>query len=293
MRARAIAEAILMGLAISAQGAAQVTSTPPAAGLDDPLLATLSSRTLAAQADRDRMVAALNAAESRHDLDHVIFDAGMALGARALVAGDYPAAHRGWTAAASHAGADPSAETLLRRDRARTGDAVTLLFQAGDRSPTTHNQVYEQLQQIATELFPYAIQPSDGPELTSFQAAYAEAIAWREIATTGYTPRSAAALHDINGAEVCPITMHGNGNLDDTLRLAQNGSGVAIFRIIINDSGAVMHVDVAYAAPPMDYSRVITQLSRLNAQRATRAPTGCVMPHIAFMPLTISHGPWN
>jgi hypothetical protein len=282
-----------MGLAISAQASAQITSAPATTAADDPLLATLSSRALALQADRDRMVAALNAAESRHDLDDAVFDAGMALGAKALEAGDYPAAHRGWTAAASHAGADASAETLLRRDRARTGDAVTSLFQAGNRSPTAHNQVYAQLQQIATELFPYAILPGDGPELTLFQAAYAEAIAWRQIATMSYTPRSFAAMHDINGAVVCPITWHGNSNLDDTLRLAQNGSGLAIFRVIINESGSPTRVDVAYAAPPMDYSRVITQLSRLNAQRATRAPSGCVMPHIVFVPLTISHGPWN
>lgn len=293
MRVRAIATAMLVGMAISAQASAQITSTPPSAGVDDPLLASLSSRALASQTDRDRMVAALNAAESRHDLDNAVFDAGMALGAKALEAGDYPAAHRGWIAAANHAGADASAEVLLRRDRARTGDAVTSLFQAGNRSPTAHNQAYTQLQQVATDLFPYAILPGDGLELTSFQAAYAEAIAWREIATMSYTPRSVAELHDINGAVVCPITWHGNSNLDDTLRLAQNGSGLAIFRVVINDSGAAVRVDVAYAAPPMDYSRVITQLSRLNAQRATRAPSGCVMPHIVFVPLTISHGPWN
>jgi hypothetical protein len=293
MRLRAIATAMLIGLAISANASAQITAIPQTATATDPLLTALNSHALASQTDRDAMVSALNAAETRHDLDDAVFDAGMALGAKALEAGDYPAAHRGWTAAANHAGADASAETLLRRDRARTGDAVTSLYQGGDHNPSAHNQAYAQLQLIATELFPYAILPADGAQLTTFQAAYAEAIAWREIATMSYTPRSMAALHDINGAVVCPITWHGNNNLDDTLRLAQNGSGLAIFRVVIDDGGATTSVVVAYAAPPMDYTRTIAQISRLHAQRATRAPAGCVMPHIVFVPLTISHGPWN
>lgn len=281
MRLRALAATIVLGAAMAASAAAQVAS--------DPLLTALSARTFEHQSDRDAMVAALNAADSRHDIDDAVYAAGMALGGGALASGDLASAHSGYKTALAHAGTDTSADVVLRRGRARIGDGVTdyLDAVANHGGTTGHNRASATLEQISVELYPYAVQRSESPALTPFQAAYAEALTWAEIARAGYSERPIEHLRDLSGAEMCEMRLHGDNDLERSLGLAHNGSGFVVFRLLTDDSGATTTLDVAYTTSQQDYTRAISRLVRLHAQRATHAPAGCTIPHVIFQPIVL------
>jgi hypothetical protein len=287
MTALAVAWVAIMGAA-----AAQA----PGSGAPDPLIAALTPApaTLETPAGRAALLAALTSAQGRSDLDDIAYAAAMSLGAHALSAGDYPMAHRAWDDAAGHSGTTPVARAVLLRSRAHTGDAVTTIFEYGTRdSASARDQAYAELQQVAVDLYPYAILNRDDGQLTPFQEAYAEAIGWRDAGRARYTPQPTAPMHDINGAVVCPVRWHGNNDVLQSLSLAHtNVSALAVFRILTDDSGAPTKVDVAYAQTTENHAREMAVISRLHAQRATDAPANCVMPHVLFQSLIFAYGPY-
>lgn len=292
MRVHTIAAALAIVLvSLTAPASAQLSR---AADAPDPLLAALTPapEVLATQTGRDALLRALASAEARSDLDEAAYAAGMALGARALELGDFQSAHRAWAAAVSHSGATSTPRAVLRRGRAQTGDAVTTIFQSGNHdSASARDQAYAALQQVATDLYPYALQSGDSAQLTPFQAAYAEAIGWRDLGRAHYTPRPIAPMHDVTGAIVCPTTWHGNNDVLNALALAHRGTAnMAVFRILIDENGAATSVDVAYGGSAQDDAREIAILSRLRAERASNAPANCVMPHVLFQSLVFAQG---
>jgi len=292
-----------LGFATLALALANAASAQPAPAspLAAQLVSAQSELATSPQAGRDHLLAALAAAEGHSDVNVTAYQAAMALGAWALGQQQYAVAHTAWAAALSHAvGASPAA--VLARNRARMGEAVTQIAQyAHAPSATARDQAYESLQQSAGELYPYALQEGASADVGLFQAAFAEAIGWRDYGRAANTPRPIAPLHDLTGAVVCPATWHGNDDIYTSLyRAYSNGPGIVVFRILTDDSGAPTTVDVAYsqaehmnaaaAQRPFgahDFDHMTQVLSHLRIERASNAPANCVMPRVLFQSIAL------
>jgi hypothetical protein len=287
----------IAALALTTAASAQPASNPLAAQL----VAAEAELTASPHARPDHLIAAVAAAEGHSEVNVTAYRAAMALGAWALSERQFDVAHRAWASALDHAvGSSPAA--LLARNRARMGEAVTQIAQyAHAPSATARDQAYEILQQSATDLYPYALQEGASADLAPFQAAYAEAIGWRDYGRAAYTPRPVAPMHDLTGAVVCPATWHGNDDIFSSLYRAFSGPpGIVVFRVLTDGSGAPTTVDVAYSQPEHmstsaaqrpygahDFDRMTQVLSRLHVERASNAPADCVMPHVLFQSMVL------
>jgi hypothetical protein len=289
--------AVIAVLALTTSASAQNAVNP----LATQLASAQAELATSPQTGRDHLLAALGAAEGRSDVNVTAYRAAMALGAWALNERQFDVAHRAWAAALGHAvGSSPAA--LLARNRARMGEAVTQIAQyAHAPSAAARDQAYEILRQSATALYPYALQEGASADLAPFQAAYAEAIGWRDYGRAAYTPRPVAPMHDLTGAVVCPATWHGNDDIFSSLYRAFSGpSGIVVFRVLMDGSGTPTTVDVAYSQPEHmntsaaqrpygdhDFDRMMRVLSQLRIERASNAPADCVMPHVLFQSMVL------
>jgi len=252
-----------LGFATLALALANAASAQPAPAspLAAQLVSAQSELATSPQAGRDHLLAALAAAEGHSDVNVTAYRAAMALGAWALGQQQYAVAHTAWAAALSHAvGASPAA--VLARNRARMGEAVTQIAQyAHAPSATARDQAYESLQQSAGELYPYALQEGASADVGLFQAAFAEAIGWRDYGRAANTPRPIAPLHDLTGPVVCPATWHGN----------RSTSGRSAPTPRVRPTGCVPGSSTTPArcrSRPARLSRSVTRYSRSRSQRA-------------------------
>jgi hypothetical protein len=145
------------------------------------------------------------------------------------------------------------------------------------------------------------VQEGASAEVGPFQAAYAEAIGWRDYGQAAYTPRLFAPMHDLSGAVVCQASWHSSEDIYRSLYLAYSGApGIVVFRVVTNESGAPTTVNVAFSQPEQmrasaaqqpfgahDFDRMAGVLSRLRVERASNAVAGCVMPRILFQSIVL------
>jgi len=260
----------------------------------NPLLARLvrgqAELAVSPESGRDRILAALQEAENAPDVGDRAYAAAAALGAWALDAGEFELARSAWSAATRHAqGETPRA--LLLRSRARTGEAVAMIAEyaqlPGHRA---RDEAYAILNSVVDDLYPHAAVEGEDQALTPFQAAYAEALAWRDYGRPAYTPRPDPVLRDLSGQTICEVRWSGDQTLPYTLGLAYSSSvgGVAVFRLLLNEEGRVNRLDVASQAPAQDISQTVApHLERLRAVRSSRAERGCVMPRVTFVTVVL------
>lgn len=265
-----------------------------AAGLN-PLLARLvlgqAELVTAPDAGRDRLLAALAHADSNPAVDERAYPAAAALGSWAFGAGQFDVAQTAWNAAAAHS-PDATPVAVLLRERAHTGEAVALIAQhAGNPSAHERDDAYAMLNDVVNALYPYALAERPDHALTPFQAAFAEAKAWRDYGRAAYTATPPEVIpHNLDGQVMCYVRWHGNTPLWDALGLAHNveAGGVVVFRINIDDAGVATRVDVASQAPTQDFRQNGTpQLSRLRFRRADDSERDCTMPSVVFQTVVL------
>jgi len=227
---------------------------------------------------------ALTDATERRAVDDRAFRAAAALGAWALEQEQYGLARSAWAQAVSHVNGQAPAD-ILARERARTAQAVAIIAEHAE-SPraAARDQAYALLTDAMDALYPYAIERADDNALTPFQAAYAEAAGWRSYGRAAYTPMDSISLRDLRGQTLCAVSWSGGSGVGALLAGAFDGStGVAVFRILTDNTGDISSIDVAFATPPQEFSSsVIPHLERLNAHRASRSARDCVMPQVIF-----------
>lgn len=265
-----------------------------AAGLD-PLLTRLvlgqSELTTAPEAGRDRLLAALAHANSTPAIDERAYPAAAALGGWAFGAGQFDVAQTAWSAAAAHSpGTTPVA--VLLRERAHTGEAVALIAQhAGNPSAHERDDAFAMLNDVVNALYPYALAERPDHALTPFQAAFAEAMAWRDYGRAAYTATPREVIpHNLDGQVMCYVRWHGSTSLWDALDLAYSSDlgGVVVFRIDIDDAGVATRVDVASQAPAQDLRQNGTPpLSRVRFRRADDSERDCTMPSVVFQTVVL------
>lgn len=235
---------------------------------------------------------ALQQAAERQDVMDRAFRAAAALGAWALAAEQYELAQTAWAQAVAHSPGDAPAD-ILARERARTAQAVAMIAEHADNPrAAARDDAYEMLSESLNALYPFAIEQPDNGNLTPFQVAYAEALGWRGYGRAAYTPRERIETRTVHGQPVCEVRWSGNNAILYTLQMAYRGTtGVAVFRILTDETGDITALDIAYAAPMQDLSNSITPaLARLNARRTSDSVNGCMMPRVHFQAVVFSSG---
>ncbi|HVV33046.1 MAG TPA: energy transducer TonB [Vitreimonas sp.] len=270
----------------------------------DPLMAeiTLARAELASVPGRgrDRMatpgsahvLATLQAAANRHDLDADAYAAATELGLWSLAAQRYDDMRTAYEAAIAHVAGAPR-DIAVARAVARIGVATAIAIPGlMRRSGLSMNDAYQALTEAMTELWPIVQQESSSVDVTDADKAFARALAWQSV-IYGPAHRS-GGYQDVQNPQggACHYQLHGAGNLDHYYpqrALHRGESGVVVIRATFDGTGKVLHAETVASAPDEDFSvagQAVVQT--LSIVRAADAPPGCTLPRQRFIPVRFS-----
>ncbi|HWA01092.1 MAG TPA: energy transducer TonB [Caulobacterales bacterium] len=245
------------------------------------------------------LLAALQDAEARTDLDDDAYPAAVRLAHKALQLRQYDLARMAWSEAQRYAGG-ALGDVAFARAQARIGEAATMVL--GSRREEVLAQSHAMLGDVLSALWPDVRRQMGEPTLTQADLLYAQALAWSALTRPrprrGQSDESASEPADLVVPNECKIHWQ-FPHLQEAYRyypqraLIAGIGGVVIVRVLLGDDGRITQTDVAAAAPEDLFDDAAKRfLADGVAQRADDAREGCVMPHAVFitMPFMVTSG---
>ena len=284
---------------VAAQGALdQLSGLPPESYADAAALAAVLRAGADFWADPttgQALVAALEAAPTGQTmLSRQALTLAQTLAEQAQTARDVPLAGRAWaqTARFSEAG---GAQAPLILGRALTGQGVALLFSDQDGAALTA------FTQAMETLAPFAAEGRGGP-VTSGEAAYAEAMAWRGaarakmssagVSLAGYPEPQVQPAPLPDAPALCPLRITAEPPPETPqLRGGRVSVGAVVIAVSLDASGRVTATEIAAFAPdPALAESVRRVLPRWRFAANTTAAAGCRVERSRELRLIVLRG---